>query len=79
MVGIFQSNWYVGFRVPGGWIGEIGFGSLDDLISPSVGKLVLRDLDGFDTLTEVLLGKDYRALRAALIPCAVVPERCRFV
>ena len=39
----------------------------------------IRDLDGFDTLTAVLLDNDYRVLRAALIPCAVVRERCRFV
>ena len=39
----------------------------------------IRDLDGFDTLAAVLLDKDYRVLRAALIPCAVVRRRCKFV
>ncbi len=39
----------------------------------------IRDLDGFDTLAAVLLDKDYPVLRAALIPCAVVREQCRFV
>ena len=39
----------------------------------------IRDLDGFDTLAGVLLDKDYRVVRAALIPCAVVRERCKFV
>lgn len=39
----------------------------------------IRDLDGFDTLAAVLLNNKYRVLRAALIPCAVVRERCKFV
>ncbi len=39
----------------------------------------IRDLDGFDTLAVVLLGSDYRVMRAALIPCAVVRQRCKFV
>ena len=39
----------------------------------------IRDLDGFDTLAAILLDKDYRVLRAALIPSAVVRERCNFV
>ncbi|MCY4591624.1 MAG: hypothetical protein OXE86_13885 [Alphaproteobacteria bacterium] len=39
----------------------------------------IRDLDGFDTLAAVLLDKDYRVLRAALIPSAVARERCNFV
>ena len=39
----------------------------------------IRDLDGFDTLAAVLLNTEYRVLRAALIPCAVVRERCKFV
>ncbi len=39
----------------------------------------IRDLDGFDTLAAVLLGSNYRVMRAALIPCAVVRQRCKFV
>ena len=39
----------------------------------------IRDLDGFDTLAAVLLNSEYQVLRAALIPCAVVRERCKFV
>ena len=39
----------------------------------------IRDLDGFDTLAAILLDKDYRVLRAALIPSAVVRERYNFV
>lgn len=39
----------------------------------------IRDLDGFDTLAAVLLDTDYRVMRAALIPCAVVRQRCKFV
>ena len=39
----------------------------------------IRDLDGFDTLAAVLLDKDYRVLRAALIPSGVARERCKFV
>lgn len=39
----------------------------------------IRNLDGFDTLAAILLDKDYRVLRAALIPSAVVRERCNFV
>ncbi len=39
----------------------------------------IRDLDGFDTLAAVLFDKEYRVLRAALIPNTVVRERCKFV
>ena len=39
----------------------------------------IRDLDGFEMLAAVLLDDQYRVLRAALIPCAVVRERCKFV
>ena len=39
----------------------------------------IRDLDGFDTLAAVLLDNEYRVLRAALIPSAMVRERCKFV
>ena len=39
----------------------------------------IRELDGFDTLAAVLFDEEYRVLRAALIPCAVVRERCKFV
>ncbi|MDE0058935.1 MAG: hypothetical protein OXI22_04190 [Defluviicoccus sp.] len=38
----------------------------------------IRDLDGFDTLAAVLLDNEYRVLRAALIPGAIVRERCKF-
>ena len=39
----------------------------------------IRGFDGFDTPAAVLLVKDYRVLRVALIPRAVVRERCNFV
>ena len=39
----------------------------------------IRDLDGFDTLAAVLFDDKYRVWRAALIPNAVVRERCTFV
>ena len=39
----------------------------------------IRDLDGFDILAAVIFDKEYRVLRGALIPCAVVRERCNFV
>ncbi len=39
----------------------------------------IRDFDGFDTLAAVLFDDEYRVSRAALIPNAVVRERCKFV
>ena len=39
----------------------------------------IRDFDGFDTLAAVLFDDKYRVSRAALIPNAVVRERCKFV
>lgn len=39
----------------------------------------IRDLDGFDILAAVLLDHDYRVLRAALIPAAVVRARSSYV
>ena len=39
----------------------------------------IRDLAGFHTLAAVLFDDEYRVSRAALIPNAVVRERCDFV
>ena len=39
----------------------------------------IRDVEAFDMLAAVLLNDDYRVLRAALIPRAVVREWSRFV
>ena len=39
----------------------------------------IRELDGFDTLAAVLFHDEYRVLRAAPIPNAIVRERCTFV
>ena len=40
---------------------------------------VIRDIREFDVLAAVLLDGDYRVLRAALIPHAVVLDRCSFI
>lgn len=39
----------------------------------------IRDLDGFDILAAVLFGDDYRILRAALIPAAVVRDHSTYI
>jgi hypothetical protein len=39
----------------------------------------IRDLDGFDILAAVLFDDDYRIMRAALIPAAVVRERSTYI
>ena len=39
----------------------------------------IRDLDGFDVLAAVLFDDDYRIVRAALIPAAVVHDRSTYV
>ena len=39
----------------------------------------IRDLDGFDMLATVLLDKDCRVFRAALIFCAIIRKRHKFV
>ena len=47
--------------------------------NPSRQLSAIRDLGAFDTLAAVLLDEDYRVLRAALIPHAVVREWCSFL
>lgn len=39
----------------------------------------IRDLEGFDILAAVLFDDDYRILRAALIPAAVVRDHSKFI
>jgi hypothetical protein len=39
----------------------------------------IRNPDGFDTLAAVLFNDDYRILRAALIPAAVVRDHSKFI
>jgi len=39
----------------------------------------IRDLDGFDILAAVLFDDDYRVVRAALIPVAVVRSRSTYI
>ena len=38
----------------------------------------IRDLQGFDILAGILFGDDYRIMRAALIPAAVVSENSKY-
>ena len=39
----------------------------------------IRDLDGFDVLAGILFDDDYRVMRAALIPAAVVRDRSTYI
>ncbi|CDN46571.1 hypothetical protein [Neorhizobium galegae] len=40
---------------------------------------VIRDLEGFDVLAAVLFDDDYKIVRAALIPAAVVKEKAVYI